>query len=119
MGQSFSNNQILKELKNNNIKIYKPKNIFKLTAQLLSKGKIIGWFNGRSEIGARALGNRSILADPRNKAMKDLLNKKIKYREEFRPFAPAILEEKAEEYFETQGIKIPYMRCLCKKKIKK
>lgn len=112
LGQSFSNNQILKELKNNNIKIYKPKNIFKLTAQLLSKGKIIGWFNGRSETGARALGNRSILADPRNKAMKDLLNKKIKYREEFRPFAPAILEEKAEEYFETQGIKIPYMNCV-------
>ncbi len=68
-------------------------------AELISQGKIIGWFNGRSEIGPRALGNRSILADPRNPNIRDILNKKVKHREIFRPFAPAVLEEKADEYF--------------------
>ena len=63
-------------------------------------GKIIGWFQGSLEFGDRALGNRSILADPRNKSMKDKINKSIKYRENFRPFAPAVLEEKAKEFFE-------------------
>tara|TARA_B100001121_G_scaffold310654_1_gene343543 strand:+ start:928 stop:2538 length:1611 start_codon:yes stop_codon:yes gene_type:complete len=119
LGKSFSNGQILKELKNNCINFTKPKNISKTTASLLSKGKIIGWFNGRSEIGARALGNRSILADPRKKNMKDILNKKIKYREDFRPFAPAAIEEHAEEYFETKGLKIPYMNCTVDTKLTK
>ncbi len=62
--------------------------------------KVIGWFQGRFEWGPRALGNRSILADPRNADMKDLVNEKIKFREAFRPFAPAVLSDKADEYFD-------------------
>jgi carbamoyltransferase len=66
----------------------------------LEAGKVIGWFQGRSEWGPRALGNRSILADPRNPDMKDVVNTKIKFREPFRPFAPSVLVERADEYFE-------------------
>jgi len=72
-------------------------------AELISNSKIIGWFQGRMEFGQRALGNRSILADPRNKNSKDLVNLAVKYRESFRPFAPSILLEYAEEYFNTNG----------------
>jgi carbamoyltransferase len=70
------------------------------TAREIADGKIVGWFQGRMEFGPRALGNRSILADPRRKEMKDILNRRIKYREPFRPFCPSILAEKAGEYFE-------------------
>ncbi len=65
----------------------------------LQAGKVIGWFQGRFEWGPRALGNRSILADPRNPAMKDIVNTKIKFREPFRPFAPSVLVERAEDFF--------------------
>ena len=78
-----------------------------IAAQISNK-KIIGWFNGRSEVGPRALGARSILADPRDPQMKDMLNQKIKHRENFRPFAPAILEEEVGRYFENIHI-APYM----------
>lgn len=70
------------------------------TAEQIADGQIIGWFQGRMEFGPRALGNRSILADPRRKDMKDILNSRIKYREPFRPFCPSILAECAGEYFE-------------------
>ncbi len=70
------------------------------TAQLIADGKIVGWFQGRMEWGPRALGNRSILVDPRRKEMKDVLNARIKRREWFRPFAPSILLEKTGEYFQ-------------------
>jgi carbamoyltransferase len=66
----------------------------------LVRGKVVGWFQGRFEWGPRALGNRSILADPRNPAMKDIVNAKIKFREPYRPFAPSVLAEQAENYFE-------------------
>lgn len=69
------------------------------TAQLLSQGHVIGWFQGRSEFGPRALGNRSILADPRTPEMKDKLNKQVKHRQAFRPFAPVVLAERADEIF--------------------
>lgn len=69
-------------------------------AQNLADQKIVGWFQGRYEIGPRALGNRSILADPRSLKIKELINARIKYREPFRPFAPAVLLERAHEYFE-------------------
>ena len=68
-------------------------------AQLIAEGKVVGWFQGRMEWGSRALGNRSILADPRRADMRDLINSKIKFREKFRPFAPSILEEELDEYF--------------------
>jgi carbamoyltransferase len=70
------------------------------TAAALASGEIVGWFQGRTEWGPRALGNRSILADPRRAEMKDVLNARIKRREPFRPFAPSILEERAADYFE-------------------
>jgi len=73
------------------------------TAALLAAGKIIGWFQGGMEFGQRALGHRSILADPRDPQMKDKVNATIKYREEFRPFAPSILADHVEEYFLTDG----------------
>ena len=78
------------------------------TAKHIEQGKIIGWFQGRTEFGPRALGNRSILVDPRRKEMKDILNARIKRREWFRPFAPSILEEKAGEWFE-QDSPVPFM----------
>ena len=70
------------------------------TAQEIAAGKVVGWFQGRMEWGPRALGNRSILADPRKKEMKDILNERIKRRESFRPFAPSILLESVDDYFE-------------------
>jgi carbamoyltransferase len=69
------------------------------TAEELADGRVVGWFQGRMEWGARALGNRSILADPRRGDMREILNTKIKLREKFRPFAPSILEEALDEYF--------------------
>ncbi len=79
-----------------------------LAARLLAEGKIVGWFQGRMEMGPRALGNRSILADPRSAAVKDLLNARVKFREAFRPFAPSVLEDRSGEYFET-AYPSPYM----------
>ncbi len=82
--------------------------IIQQTAQLLNEGNVVGWFQGRMEYGPRALGNRSILADPRDEAMQKKLNLKIKFRESFRPFAPAIPIEYLDDYFEQPGIS-PYM----------
>ncbi|HSH40018.1 MAG TPA: carbamoyltransferase C-terminal domain-containing protein [Chthoniobacterales bacterium] len=78
------------------------------TAQAISEGKVIGWFQGRMEWGPRALGNRSILGDPRRADMKEILNAKIKRRESFRPFAPSILREAVSEWFE-QDDDVPFM----------
>ncbi|HWQ52569.1 MAG TPA: carbamoyltransferase C-terminal domain-containing protein [Bryobacteraceae bacterium] len=78
-----------------------PDELLTRTAAAIADGNIVGWFQGRMEFGPRALGNRSILADPRRKQMKDILNKRIKYREPFRPFCPSILAEACGEYFET------------------
>jgi len=78
------------------------------TAQAITEGKVVGWFQGRMEWGPRALGNRSILGDPRRADMKDILNAKIKRRESFRPFAPSILREHVSEWFE-QDDDVPFM----------
>ena len=78
------------------------------TAQAITEGKVIGWFQGRMEWGPRALGNRSILGDPRRADMKDILNLKIKRRESFRPFAPSILREDVREWFEQED-DVPFM----------
>lgn len=78
------------------------------TAAAIAAGKVIGWFQGRMEWGPRALGNRSILGDPRRQDMKDILNLKIKRRESFRPFAPSVLREAVPEWFETDG-DVPFM----------
>jgi carbamoyltransferase len=78
------------------------------TARLLAEGKLVGWIQGAAEFGPRALGNRSILADPRPADMKDKINSLVKFREEFRPFAPSILDEFGDEYFENYQVS-PYM----------
>lgn len=78
------------------------------TAKRIADGKIVGWFQGRMEFGPRALGNRSIICDPRRKDMKNILNSRIKFREPFRPFAPSILQEKTGEWF-TQDYPSPFM----------
>ena len=79
-----------------------------MVAELISRGAIIGWFQGPMEFGPRALGNRSIIGDARNPAMQSVMNLKIKYRESFRPFAPSVLAERAADYFELDGPS-PYM----------
>ncbi len=84
------------------------KELFEKVAELLDGGAVVGWHRGRSEFGPRALGNRSILGDPRSPEMQKKLNLKIKYRESFRPFAPSVLEEEAGNYFEG-GLPSPYM----------
>lgn len=90
------------------IEFHDTDNLCRATAQAISEGKVIGWFQGRLEWGPRALGNRSILGDPRRADMKDILNQKIKRRESFRPFAPSILREEVPAWFETEA-DVPFM----------
>jgi carbamoyltransferase len=78
------------------------------TTDLLQDGKVVGWFQGRMEFGARALGNRSLLADPSRADMREIINLRIKFREKFRPFAPSILEEHVGQWFEVNE-PAPYM----------
>ena len=82
--------------------------LYSSVAELLAKGNVVGWFQGRMEFGPRALGARSIIGDPRNIEMQSVMNLKIKYRESFRPFAPAVLAERIADYFE-QAEDSPYM----------
>jgi carbamoyltransferase len=82
--------------------------LWRLTAAAIAEGKVVGWFQGRMEWGPRALGNRSILCDPRRADMKDILNLKIKRRESFRPFAPSILRDAVPEWFEEDD-DVPFM----------
>jgi len=88
--------------------------LLEFTAKEIANSKIIGWFQGRMEFGQRALGNRSILADPRNKNIRDIINKKIKRRENFRPFAPSIAEDYKNEWFEFNTSNNHYMESVIK-----
>lgn len=90
-----------------------PKEAAERAGKLLAEGNILGWFQGGAEFGPRALGHRSILTDPRGGHIKDLLNKRVKFREAFRPFAPAILEQEAPKYFEMPQSQSPYMLLVC------
>lgn len=100
LGPEFSDAEIESKLISNKIPFGKSFDIARDSANLISDGKVIGWFQGKMEFGPRALGNRSILADPRDPSMKDKINR-IKGREEFRPIAPAILEEETGNFFES------------------
>lgn len=102
-GPQFSNDEIIHELEISKINFKEISNFHEDAAKNLSKGEIVGWFQGRTEFGQRALGNRSILASPVNDWMKDHINKYIKFREEFRPFAPAVLDEMKTKYFDMQS----------------
>ncbi len=110
LGPKFNNDQIENELKNVDAVFEKkePQEITSIIAKELANNKIVGWFHGRMEFGPRALGGRSILADPRSEKMQKELNLKIKYRESFRPFAPAVLRENLTEWFELD-YDSPYM----------
>ncbi|MBU0475041.1 MAG: carbamoyltransferase [Bacteroidetes bacterium] len=110
LGPNFDN-QIIKEFLNSASIKYKELSNEEITtaiANLLNDEKVIGLFNGRSEFGPRALGNRSIIGDARSQKMQSIMNLKIKFRESFRPFAPSVLEEKVSEYFE-MDVESPYM----------
>ena len=110
VGPSYSNDEIRSFLDTSKIdyKFLETNSLLETTAKLISEGNVVGWYQGKMEWGPRALGNRSVLADPRNAKMKDILNEKIKHRESFRPFAPCILEEYAFEYFDID-VPSPYM----------
>ena len=110
LGPSYSNIEIKNILMDIGANFYEhdDSEIIKLTANYLSKGKAIGWFSGRMEFGPRSLGARSIIADPRSQNMQKILNLKVKYRESFRPFAPSILREDLEEWFDI-NVDSPYM----------
>lgn len=110
LGKSYTSHEIEEALikYNGRIHVIHSFHKYKQAAEAISKGKIIAWFQGRSECGPRALGNRSILADARNKDMKDIVNQRIKFREAFRPFAPSVLYEYQQEYFDLD-IPSPYM----------
>ena len=110
-GITYNNKKIKKILRKYKIKSEKIN--LKKVAKFISSGKIIGWFQNGSEYGPRALGNRSILADSRNPEMQDIVNKKVKHRESFRPFAPAVIEEDYKKYFKLKNPS-PYMLLVAK-----
>lgn len=111
-GKEYSDDEIEKALDIQKDKIKFEKldfgEIAKIAGEKISQNKIVAWFQGKSEIGPRALGNRSIIANPINAEMKDIINDRVKHREHFRPFAPSVLEEKTSEWFEI-SITAPYM----------
>jgi len=109
LGSAYSNDAIRKELTANSCPFDAIENPAETASELLTQGKIIGWFQGRSEAGARALGSRSILAKCESAEMRDQVNARIKYREEFRPFAPSVLFEEAETFFDCRGKDFPTM----------
>jgi carbamoyltransferase len=102
-GPEYSDAEVLLALESAGCRFHKlaGDDLIDCTVEAITDGKIVGWFQGRMEFGPRALGNRSILADPRRKDMKEILNSRIKYREPFRPFCPSILAERVGKYFET------------------
>ena len=110
LGPRFSNDQIEAFLGASDIRYshYDDEELLERVAALLAEGKIVGWFQGRMEFGPRALGGRSIIGDPRNPKMQSVMNLKIKYRESFRPFAPAVLADQVSDWFE-QSEPSPYM----------
>ncbi len=110
LGPSYDTQVVMSELKKlgARYKALEKKKMIKTIAKMISRGKAVGWFQGKMEFGPRALGSRSILADPRNKKMQKQLNLKIKFRESFRPFAPSILDEQTKNWFNLD-CKSPYM----------
>jgi carbamoyltransferase len=108
LSKDFTNEEIALTLNNCKLKYKEIDNPAHVAAKCIAEGQIVGWFQGRMEFGQRALGNRSILADPRRIEMKDMINKAVKYREPFRPFAPAILHEYGNDFFEDYDY-VPYM----------
>jgi len=110
-GQAYDTDEIQSALDRagaNYIHVADTDKLIEVTVNGLTSGEVVGWFQGRFEWGPRALGNRSIIADPRSAEMKNIVNNKIKFREPFRPFAPSVLSEKAEDYFDLDASKASY-----------
>jgi carbamoyltransferase len=112
LGTVFSNEYIKRAVEESGVKYKLCEDVFFETAKLLADGKIIAWHQGRAEFGPRALGNRSILTKPFPVSMKDYINAKVKFREEFRPFAPAVLKEHCSTYFDIKQ-ESPHMLIAC------
>ncbi|MBX0288589.1 carbamoyltransferase family protein [Haloarcula salinisoli] len=108
LGPRYSNAEIRATLDRIKADYHRPDNLAKHVAERLAEGELVGWFQGRMELGPRALGNRSILADPRTGASRDRVNDHVKHRESWRPFSPSILEPAAETYFQ-DGQRAPFM----------
>ena len=100
LGPKFSRREILAAVKSAGLRSRRSKAPAREAAEMIAAGKIVAWFQGRMEFGPRALGNRSLLADPRRGDMRNILNQKVKHREDFRPFAPSVIAEHADEWFE-------------------
>jgi carbamoyltransferase len=111
LGPGYSNEEIEKVLKETHVRYETHADIEEVAADLITSGKVIGWFQGRAELGPRALGDRSILADPTIKGMDVKVNEQVKHREVWRPFAPSVTEESAPHYFEgvTKAHESPFM----------
>ncbi len=103
LGPAFNRREILAAIKSAGLAPRRSKAPARDGAEMIANGKIVAWFQGRMEFGPRALGNRSLLADPRRPDMRDILNRRIKHREDFRPYAPSVIAERAEEWFEVGG----------------
>jgi carbamoyltransferase len=103
LGPAFNRREILAAVKAAGLTPRRSKAPARDAANMIAGGKIVAWFQGRMEFGPRALGNRSLLADPRQWDMRNILNQRIKHREDFRPFAPSVMAERAEEWFELGG----------------
>ena len=103
LGPAFDRREILAAVKSAGLTPRRSKSPAGDAAEMIADGKIVAWFQGRMEFGPRALGNRSLLADPRRPDMRDILNEKVKHREDFRPFAPSVMAEQACEWFEVGG----------------
>jgi carbamoyltransferase len=100
LGPAFSRRDILAAVKSAGLNARRSKAPAREAADMIADGKIVAWFQGRMEFGPRALGNRSLLADPRRPDMRNILNQKVKHREDFRPFAPSVIAEHADDWFE-------------------
>ena len=112
VGTSYSNAEIEKVLKGAKLSYETHDNICDVAAKFLEEGKIIGWFQGAMEIGPRALGGRSILANPAFPDMKDKINAEVKFREAYRPFAPSAIVEAKNEFFDLE-VEAPFMLKVC------
>lgn len=112
LGTAYSDAEIEKLLRECKLRAERVDDVAGVTARLLADGRIVGWFQGRMEIGPRALGGRSIIADPTRSDMKDRINAEVKHREAYRPFAPSVLAEAKDEYFEIKG-ESPFMLKVC------
>ena len=109
VGPSYTNDQIKDTLDTLNLKYHYEENPALFAAKKVSENNVIGWFQGKMEIGPRALGARSILANPTHPDMRDIVNKKIKFRDTFRPFCPSVIEEDMSKYFIGKQAIAPHM----------